>query len=419
MLVTSNQGDVALRTIIFVFGSFVGILGMASAIADDDKPDSLGLSVDDLESGDPDEDVELDDSPYDIEPDEPEHDGPTIAIGHKLMVAAELGTTDDVLGVGFTKELSPLDAEGRPNRIYPLKFKEVPVKQYDLHLETIENTVQLDMHARYLFVRAGIKSQTNNRYAVLRISYIDKVTLLQPEGESGRQGDLLATKVYYGWALYLIVEGEKSAFTTDIAARLRTVGAGLETVAKNNRFSVHLHAIGIQPKNPGELAIATSPAEIVKKFKTPDVPVPIFVEYAARRKLPTKALDWARPELKPGRYRINVSVAVMSSKEDGRFWDGGGGPPDPVVSLYVDGQFARSCKAQDSFHNQCLSGSAVSLTDDSQIWLKVIDKDLSGDDDIGGTTPVEPVGKALLRRPFSLPTIGQVKSAEIIFTPLN
>jgi hypothetical protein len=342
--------------------------------------------------------------------------------GHKLQVAAELGTTRDILGRGFDRALSDVAPNGQVRRVYPVAFKEVPVKQYEVSFELIENALELDANARFLFVRAGVKRQSDRRYMVLRVSYIDKVAVLRPKGRPRVDSDLYASKLYYGWALYIVIEGETSSFTTDVAATLQGTGAGakLENTVRAHQLSSHVHAIGLQAKEVGAVVIATTAQEIEKSFKTPEASVPILVEYMTRRELDIEALPWTRAELIPGKYRIDVKVEVLSNKKDGRSWDGmGGGPPDPVVALYVDQTMVATCKQQDAELHLCLNGQVVEIGATSEIHMEVWDQDFSEHDDIGTAGPLQPIGHAGLNKPVYLPTQGQIKSAEITFRPLS
>lgn len=339
--------------------------------------------------------------------------------GHKLLVAAELGTTNDVLGRGFDRRLSDIAPEGQIRRVYPVAFEEVPVKQYDVRFESIENTLELDANARYLFARAGVKRQSNRRYMVLRVSYIDKVAVLRSEGVPLVDSELYASKLFYGWAFYLVIEGETSSFTTDVAATLQVAGAKLENAVREHHLSSHVHAIGLQAKEAGAVVIATTAQDIEKSFKTPEIPVPILVEYMTRRELDIEALPWTRAELTPGKYRIDVKVEVASNKADGRAWDGMGGPPDPVVALFVDGTQVTSCKQPDSELHLCLNGQVIDIGDASVIQMVVWDQDVSANDDIGTVGPFQPIGHAGLNKPVYLSTQGQIKSAEITFRSLH
>lgn len=339
--------------------------------------------------------------------------------GHKLLVAAELGTTNDILGRGFDRTLSDIAPDGQSRRVYPVAFEEVPVKQYDVRFESIENALELDANARYLFARAGVKRQSSRRYMVLRVSYIDKVAVLRSEGAPLVDSELYASKLYYGWAFYLVIEGETSSFTTDVAAALQAAGAKLENAVREHQLSSHVHAIGLQAKEAGAVVVATTAEEIEKSFKTPEVPVPILVEYMTRRELDIQALPWTRAELTPGKYRVDVKVEVLSHKADGRPWDGMGGPPDPVVALYVDQVQIASCKQQDSEIHLCLNGLVVEIGATSEIQMLVWDQDLSHHDEIGTAGPLQPIGHAGLNKPAYLSTQGQIKSAEITFRPLN
>lgn len=339
--------------------------------------------------------------------------------GHKLLVAAELGTTSDILGLGFDRTLSELGPDGQRQRVYPAAFDEVPVKQYDVRFDSIENNLELDANARFLFARAGVKRQSDRRYMVLRVSYLDKVAVLRPEGTPLADSELYASKLFYGWAFYMIIAGETSSFTVDVAAALEVAGAKLEHAVREHRLSSHVHAIGLQAKEAGAIVIATTAEEIEKSFKTPEAPVPILVEYTTRRELDIEALPWTRPELTPGKYRVDVKVEVLSHKKNGSAWDAMGGSPDPFVALFVDQTLVASCKQDESELHLCLNGLVVELGETSEIRMLVRDQDVSDHDDIGTAGPLQPVGHAGLDKPVHLSTHGQIKSAEITFHSLS
>ena len=325
----------------------------------------------------------------------------------------------NILGQGITKDLSPIQPDGHSLRVFPSKTKEVPVKQYDSQIELIENSLQLNANARYLFAHAGLKNQSNRRYMVVRVSYIDKIAILEPEGEPLAESDLYATRLYYGWAMYVVITGDEEHFTTEIAAGLSLAGGNLATEAKNHHLQTHVHTIGLQPKNTRSVVVAITPDEISEQFQTPENPVPIYVEYRARHELEVQTLQWKKPQIKPGQYKIELVVELMATKDDGRPWDGFGNPPDPVVTLY-DGKVAiAACKDQDSYINTCLSGKVVTVSEHTQFQLGVIDKDLAEDDPVGHTGFVTPVGTVELHQPVHFLTYGQVKNAHIIFYPLH
>lgn len=337
-----------------------------------------------------------------------------VPAAHTFLVAADLGTTNDVLGRGFDRTLSPGD---RVRRVYPATYKEVPVKQYQAHFEAIENGLQLEANARYLFVHAGVKKQANRRYMVFRASYIDKVVVLEAEVDPLEESDLYASKVLYGWALYIIIEGDASSFSRSIAAALPIMDGALENRIRTHRLSHRIHTIGLEPKEAGAVVFATTREEIQAAFKTPESPVPILVEYTTRRPLDIETLSWKDARLAPGQYIIDVEVEVASSKADGRPWDALGDPPDPLVKLHVDQTEAFSCKQQDSLVHTCLSDKVVTLGSESVVWLEVVDKDMSADDVIGTAGPVKPIGSAELNSPLVLDTHRQVQRASITFRP--
>jgi hypothetical protein len=342
-----------------------------------------------------------------------------IPSGRPVFFAAEMGITPDILGMGFERNLTTTDANGIPHRVYPNKTVEVAVNQYDAKFEIIDNSLLLDAHAHYLFVQAGVKTSTNKRYMIVRAYQVSKVTKLVAEGPPMARAPMYASKIYYGWALYVVIEGESSTFTTEVAANLMAAGGRLATAIKSYRLTSHIHLIGLQPKKTGDVPLVVSVDEVRQNFETARAAQPIFVEYALTQDLVADVIPWSKNELKPGSYFVAVDLAVMDSKANGKSWDVGS-LPDPLVTLLVNGRAEASCKQQDSMESHCLRGRMIDVAEDTTIAIHVEEADLVVNDPVGDTFPLKVMRSgATPGTPIQLKTTGQLRWATLTLTPVR
>jgi hypothetical protein len=78
-----------------------------------------------------------------------------------------------------------------------------------------------------------------------------------------------------------------------------------------------------------------------------------------------------------------VSADIAPSKPDGRPWDVGDGPPDPVVTVSVQGVGSgtvRSSKVENSTSPKWGQVGRLTLNRGDRLSVTVVDKDLTDDD---------------------------------------
>lgn len=341
-----------------------------------------------------------------------------IPSGRTVFFAAELGTTPDILGMGFERNLSTTDANGDTHRVHPAKHVEVPVNQYAAKFDVVDNSLMFEAHGRYLFVETGVKVSKNRRYMVARVYQVNKVAKLVTEGKPTGNAPMFASKIYYGWALYVVIEGEEAAFTAAVAANLAAAGGKLGTAITSSKLSSHVHLIGLKPKNEGDIPIAVTVDDVQASFDTFAEPQPIFVEYTLMQDMVVDAIPWMKNEFKPGRYFAKVDLSVMDQKADGRNWDAGS-MPDPLVTLFVNGKRATSCKQQDSMESRCIHDIAIDVDQNTVINLLAVDKDVASDDAIGATEGLQVMASGgTPGAEIQLKATGQIRWAKITLTPV-
>lgn len=126
------------------------------------------------------------------------------------------------------------------------------------------------------------------------------------------------------------------------------------------------------------------------------------------------------PGLPPGTYRItSLSVAAMTTKDNGAAWDGDHSAPDLTAELFVDGVLVYSCRLPDDARSgACPLEVDVPLTASSEILVQAIDRDLSADDLVGAARLTDP-SRWGLRIPLTLVPAdpGQIEQASITIGP--
>ncbi|MBM4345690.1 MAG: hypothetical protein FJ100_20140, partial [Deltaproteobacteria bacterium] len=336
------------------------------------------------------------------------------------------GTSPNILGLGYSPDFSDRDANGQRKRVFPSKYTEAPSNDRSVYTKQIEDEFELAAQARYLFVSAGVNAQANKRYMVLCAYNIKKVVMLDDEGQPETSAAYVAQAIHYGWALYMVIEGDQRKFTAELAASIQRAGGELSTVVKKNSLTTSFHAIGLSTKPDTSFGLVSSVDEIEKNYVVSAESYPVFVEYRALRDVSSKVLDWDSPKLVPGPYTLStVSIEVMGTKHDGRQWDGLGDPPDPLVSIFVmqPGEKAWTPLgthfAKNSYQAVFPLRQRIAITQGTKLRISVWDKDLLENDPIGDAEAdgLLAVPGALPGREFQLPKVG--KSNQLNFVNIR
>jgi hypothetical protein len=342
-----------------------------------------------------------------------------IAPGQTFVLAAPVGTTTDLLGMGFDEQLSEFDAAGNRHRAYAPKYKRIPENQYFAQFEQLDNEFKLKAHARFLTSSMNVGFSQEKRYMVLRVYQLKEVATLEPTKQL-EAVPLVAQKIFYGWALNVVIEGDLSTFTAEAAAELTSAGADIESTVKRYSLKKYVHLVGMEAKTKGHISVALDPAKFNDEFRVSDTPAPIFVEYKVMKELFSPKLSWQRSGFSPGRYRLSeVSFKIEETKKNGNPWDALNGRPDPLISVVIDGVQVDTCLRKDVFEGQCTSEKVVTLTEQSSLQLNVLDKDLSEHDPIG-TASLDNVMAA--GRPYAaieLTTQDSLQRATVTFVPVS
>jgi hypothetical protein len=342
-----------------------------------------------------------------------------IAPGQTFVLAAPVGTTTDILGIGFDEQLAEFDADGNRHRAFAPKYKKVPENQYFAQFEQLDNEFKLQAHARFLTSSMNVGFSQQKRYMVLRVYQLKEVVSLEPS-KLLDPVPLVAQKIYYGWALNVVIEGDLSTFTSEAALELTTAGGDIEATVKRYNLKKYIHLVGLEAIDKGHIPIALDPAKFNEEFKVADTPAPIFVEYKVMKEIFSPKLSWQRSGFSPGRYRLtNISFKVAETKANGSNWDAMGGKPDPFITVMLDGAPVDTCLQRDIFEGHCTSEKVLTLTEQSSLKLEVWDKDVSENDPVGTASLDNIMSNG---RPYSaieMTTSGQLQSATVTLVPVS
>jgi hypothetical protein len=104
-----------------------------------------------------------------------------------------------------------------------------------------------------------------------------------------------------------------------------------------------------------------------------------------------QSLKRVSPGIKPGRYLMDVTVAVKEKKLSGENWDPSGGLPDPEVTLGIAtsaGVTSIKCKKSDTLSNRCLTDKILTVDASTIVQFSVVDSDAVSDDSIGSSETI-------------------------------
>jgi hypothetical protein len=341
--------------------------------------------------------------------------------GEKVVLPAPVGIDDQAIGMGYPLDLSRLDA----TRVIDNEVRTVSESSYRALFRKQTNTFELNASASALgLINASASTSTQKRHAVLTVYSVSDVARLaaSPAQAKGANADLFVSKIYYGWALNVVIEGSSTSFTTGVASSLQDmVGAGgsIEAVMEENNLRSEVILRGLESKS-GTPPVALTWQAVQRQFEIGD-PQPILVEYTFLRDVSPTPIKWKDRTLTPGEYRLTeVSASVSRSKGNGRDWDFASGP-DAVIEIYANGRRLVSVGPErNAFTVTHTPNRLVDLRPNTALQFNVYDEDATrGTSDRIGTAEIR--YSDLRQRdpgePIDLRPTGQLKNLQIVLAP--
>ena len=321
----------------------------------------------------------------------------TIPVAGTRIYPAEPGVTSDILGLGFEQTFANTDAGGASHRVYPAKIAEAAYHEYEADFDLIDDQLDLDAYGRFLFVKAKVAVTTNHRYMVVHARQINRVASLAIDGPRIGDVPMFASKIYYGWALYVVIEGDSTTFSGGVAVelgRLVKLRLGLEGEIAKHHLTSHVVLVGLTPKQVDSIPIATSPEAIQASFMPTAPDEPIAVEYTLARDMSIGRIPWEKHEFRPGGYVLSADIAIASRDADGDDWEPGGAAPKLATYLYIDGQYVTTCTEPERFTaTDCFAGKLIEVNENTAISLEVrIKHENRGDVLVGKAGPLRVMG---------------------------
>lgn len=347
--------------------------------------------------------------------------------GQSILIPAKVGTTESVLGVGFTTDFNDRNSRGGELRLYPPELEEstsYDYDKYDARIEMLDDQLKIRGHVSYLFFDAGITYQEDQWYARYSIYRVMRVKKLVRRNPPMAQTDLVATAIYYGWSLNYVIQGDLDSFGGDLGVYVGLFGAGLKAEIEKRRLKTSLSVVGLKPKKPNEVVLAFTPEDVRAHFFEPERTdaVPIFVEYS-----PVKSFAVPQPPLyqmpfREGAYTISHFHLTIAPKNNGKKWDQFSDLPDPEVKLMVDGQLVGTCGwLNESMEPDCekyFHGKRIRVKPSSVISFAV--RDMDGDEeweDVGGGAVRGFFTRSRPNAPIDFDTDPNIVKAKIILSP--
>jgi len=235
-----------------------------------------------------------------------------------------------------------------------------------------------------ILAKAGIKPEPTKRYAIVRMYRAVKSKEVPLGGQYKGAGKLVASKVLYGHAVTVVLEGDSAKFTNTAASRClkRTGDIVKEATARGLKATVITQ--GLQPKTKGTVPSAIDIGEFERRYQL-DNPEPIALEYTVLGDFSGTPIHFADARLAPGTWRVvKVNVEVEPRKSNNSHWDPLRGKPDLIVTLMLNKSiYATSSQFKNAFEASWNCATQMKMDKGQIVQISVTDKDPTGDDYMG------------------------------------
>ncbi|MCU0424370.1 MAG: hypothetical protein MUF71_01965 [Candidatus Kapabacteria bacterium] len=210
-----------------------------------------------------------------------------------FQAIAPTGEVENLIGRGYTEEMKDCGIV--------VDTKDTIVSEYGLFNKfcyDVRDRFQLSANVGMILGNLSAKYEEDKRYLILQAYNISKVVKLNqpPDIEKLRQqsAKVFISKVYYGWALNYVVQGDQSSFSGQVAASIKLFDANLNTTITNNSLTTNLALVGFKNnKFMKNAALLFDEVKILAQGFTPlEKPVPIFVEYTVINEFDVSKIDW-------------------------------------------------------------------------------------------------------------------------------
>jgi hypothetical protein len=129
-------------------------------------------------------------------------------------------------------------------------------------------------------------------FRVYKISRIEEIDMRRATIAKTARG-FVPTRIYYGWALYVLAEGDASSFSVEASAQIFRVDAKVKVQASMWRATTHIALRGLDSRIANEVIVPHDIADITNKFVVAtENPQPILVDYKAVGTPDAKTIAW-------------------------------------------------------------------------------------------------------------------------------
>lgn len=348
--------------------------------------------------------------------------------GETIVVPAPPGTLDSILGMAYDINLNDKDSNGVRHRMYPYTVSSSNERMYKSELTLLETRSELTANANVLFASGGVSRKQGMRYAVLKIESVSRVLSLQPQGSPLYSGRIFASKIYYGWTLNYVFEGDSTQLNEHIAVNLASLiarGGNLTNEVSRLQLRKYVVSRGLSPKNTNDVVVALDADDVKKNFTTSGSGnQPIAIEYECATDFSVPAVNVKAPKYLPGNFVIDsIAFSIAETQADGSSWDFGS-DPDPIIRLYRNNGEEYAVQVDDRISGSVKIGRPLSLNAGDQINVVLWDEDNDENDFIGdfGIMANSIFEKYYVHDPLPLePTSqhGQIKNVTLFIRPVR
>ena len=157
------------------------------------------------------------------------------------------------------------------------------VNEYRAEVVELESSAAIAAAFSGYGVKAKASAGASQRYAlytVYKISTLVELDTAHAKFDSAARG-YVPTRIFYGWAMYVLIEGDEAHLNSQVEAKVLGVEASLEAEARRWGLKTTVQLRGLTSKDPRQVVVARTPEDVINKFEvdTTKKAQPILVEY--------------------------------------------------------------------------------------------------------------------------------------------
>jgi hypothetical protein len=300
------------------------------------------------------------------------------------------------LGISREKSLSML------GKVFDENFQEIgyscqskpllgKLNEYKATFSAIEDEFQLKANASILgLANASSEKLKNSKYGFFRASSISESAEINCGNNviGNPNAKLLATRILFGWSVYILTSGNDELMTQEMSASLKKVSVNGGRTIRNSNVFENVVSYGLQSKYDNSCDMPLNKEEIENMLRPAKPAQPIFIEYRVLNPFETPKIRWKK--FAGAQYKIEKIQFSIGKKKNSLTgaWDFTKPTPDVRVTVLLDNQRLGRTSSKDGFfgtleQSECVTLQNLKILPSSRVELHVWDEDANQDDPIG------------------------------------